>query len=341
MERAVLVGCGAMSRAWLDAARQIDGLTIVGLVDIDRSRAEGRAREYQLDDAAIGTSLSEILAAAKPDVVFDVVVPEARSGVVLMALRAGCHVLSEKPLATSLAEARQMIAAARSTNRIHAVVQNRRYIEPVRRIRRLIDSGAIGRPTSIHCDFFLGPHFGGFREEMRHVLLLDMAIHTFDAARAMTGLEAERVYCREWEPKSSWYTQGSSAVAIFDLTGGALFNYRGSWAAEGLRTSWESAWRIVAERGSVVWDGFENMTAEVVVDGSRDGLFASVAPVATPSLSHGDRIGGHLGVMRDFIDAVRGGAPPETVSAANLKSLAMVLAAIKSAETGMPAPVES
>ena len=51
----VLVGCGAMSKAWLEAARQIDGIAIVGLVDLDADRAQARAREFGLDDAAIGS----------------------------------------------------------------------------------------------------------------------------------------------------------------------------------------------------------------------------------------------------------------------------------------------
>ncbi len=55
--------------------------------------------------------------------------------------------------------------------------------------RARIASGAIGALTSVHADFFLGPHFGGFRETMDHVLLLDMAIHSFDAMRCMTGLQ--------------------------------------------------------------------------------------------------------------------------------------------------------
>ena len=144
-----------------------------------------------------------------------------------------------------------IIAAALKANRRHAVVQNRRYVANVRRIRRFLDSGAIGAPTSIHCDFFVAPHFGGFREAMRHVLLLDMAIHTFDAARFMVNGEPKSVYCEEWEPESSWYAQGSSAVAVFDMGGGIVFNYRGSWCADGFRTSWESAWRIVGTKGSL------------------------------------------------------------------------------------------
>ncbi len=101
------------------------------------------------------------------------------------------------------------------------MIQNRRYLAEPRRIRRFLESGAIGAPTSIHCDFFLAPHFGGFREEMRHVLLLDMAIHTFDSARFLVGGTPSGVYCREWDPAGSWYLQGSSAVAVFDMQDGA------------------------------------------------------------------------------------------------------------------------
>lgn len=336
---AVLVGCGAMSRAWLEAARQIDGLTIAGLVDLDLERARMRATEFGLERAAVDTRLSAVLTAVKPNVVFDVAVPEARIDVAGEAIRAGCHVLTEKPLASSLADGRRIVDLAREAGVIHAVVQNRRYLPAIRRIRRFLDGGALGAVTSVHCDFFLAPHFGGFREEMAHVLLLDMAIHTFDAARAMTGLEATRVFCREWEPEGSWYRQGSSAIAIFDLSNGAVLGYRGSWCAAGARTSWEASWRIVGTRGTLTWDGFDDIRAEVVEHGVRDGLFDATRAVDIPPSLPTDRVDGHLGVMRDFIAAVRSGTPPETDGADNLKSLAMVFGAIKSATSGMPVEI--
>ncbi|MER8761620.1 MULTISPECIES: Gfo/Idh/MocA family oxidoreductase [unclassified Mesorhizobium] len=333
MINVVLVGCGAMSKAWLDAAKQIDGLAIVGLVDLDAERARARAREYELSGAVIGTELDAVLDQTRPDAVFDVVVPAARREVALSAFAHHCHLLTEKPLADSPDNARAIVEAARSAGRIHAVVQNRRYVANVRRIRRFLDSGAIGAPTSIHADFFVAPHFGGFREEMRHVLLLDMAIHTFDAARYMVAGEPAGVYCQEWEPANSWYRQGSSAAASFDLGGGKLFTYAGSWCAAGFRTSWDSAWRIVAERGSIVWDGADGLKAEVVRP-VREGLFDRTESIAVPPLDPADRVGGHLGIIQDFVRAVETGTAPETRGADNIKSLAMVFAAIESAETG-------
>ncbi len=337
MLNAILVGCGAMSRAWLAAAGRIEDLSIVGLVDLDVERARSRATEFGLHTAEIGASVIETIDALEPDIVFDVVVPAARASIVLPALARGCHVLTEKPLAASLEDARAIVAAADAAGRVHAVVQNRRYLAAVRRIRRFLDSGVIGRPTSVHCDFFLAPHFGGFREEMDHVLLLDMAIHTFDAARAMTGLEAKRVYSREWEPANSWYRSGSSAVALFDMDGGAVFTYRGSWCADGAPTSWEAAWRIVGERGSLVWDGFEDVRAQALVDGGP----GAPVEVEVPPVDPRQRVGGHLGVLQDFMAAVRGGPPPETAGSDNLKSLAMVFGAIRSVETGNPVDIEA
>ncbi len=249
------------------------------------------------------------------------------------ALSAGCHVLSEKPMAESMSQARDLVERARAAGKLHAVVQNRRYLAGVRRIARFLSSGAIGDVTSVHADFFLAPHFGGFREEMDHVLLLDMAIHGFDAMRAMTGLKAESVYAREWNPRNSWYRHGSSASAIFDLENGGVFNYRGSWCANGLGTSWECEWRIVGAKGSIKWDGRDSLHAEIGED-PRNGLFETQTPLAVPELDPADRVGGHFGVLADFVRSVRMGVEPETVGYDNVKSLAMALGAIESAEAG-------
>jgi predicted dehydrogenase len=341
--RAVMVGCGAMSGVWLDAARRIDGLTVAGLVDIDVERARARATEFGLSDALIGTDAAEMMDRLGPDLLFDCVVPAARRDLALSGFGHGCHVLTEKPMADSIPHAREIIAAGKAAGRLHAVVQNRRYNPAVRRIRRFVESGAIGDVTSVHCDFFLAPHFGGFREEMEHVLLVDMAIHTFDAARYMAGATPLAVYCHEWEPKNSWYRQGSSAAAIFELSGGVVFTYAGSWCANGERTSWDSDWRIVGTKGSVLWDGEEGVTARIATERGEPGqrVLRAMEPVEVPPLDAEDRVGGHLGVMADFVAAVRNGGEPETRGEDNLKSLAMVFAAVESARLGRRVTIES
>lgn len=332
--RALLVGCGRMSGAWLEACNRIDGIELAGLVDLDLEAARRQAHTYGLAGAACGTDLTAMLDRVRPDILFDVAVPEARRAVVEAGLAHGCHVLTEKPMATSLADARHLVARAAEARRVYAVVQNRRFVAGVRRMRRFSASGAIGALTGIHCDFFIAPHFGGFRETMDHVLLLDMAIHTFDAARFVADTRPLAVYCRETNPKGSWFKAGAAADAIFELADGITFTYRGSWVAEGLRTSWESAWRLVGEAGSLIWDGGDGFAAERPV--GRDGLLSAMQPIAVPPLDPGDAVGGHEGVIRDFLGAIANGHAPECPGSDNIHSLAMVLAAIRSAETGAP-----
>src|SRR5271157_1117197 len=315
--RAAFVGCGAMSETWLEAAAKIPYLRIVGLADIDAERAKTRAEQFSLKDAVITRDAHALIADSRADLLFDVVVPSARHEVVSAGLAARCHVLSEKPMAETLDDARDLVRRAKTAGRIHAVVQNRRYLAGVRRIGRALRSGAIGDVSSVHADFFLGPHFGGFREEMDHVLLLDMAIHGFDALRCMTGLNGASVYCREWNPPSSWYRHGSSAAAIFELENGAVFVYRASWCAVGLGTSWEGA---------------DQIRIEVVKPGDRRGLFDRLETADPPPLAPEDRVGGHFVALADFVAAVRSGAEPETAGRDNIRSLAMVLGAIRSAE---------
>jgi len=209
------------------------------------------------------------------------------------------------------------------------VTQNRRFKESIRRIREFLASGAIGDLSAMHCDFFVGAHFGGFRDAMQHVLLLDMAIHTFDAARFMSGKNAVAVYCRETNPKGSWYAHGAAADAIFELEDGVTFNYRGSWAAEGANTSWEASWRIIGSSGTLLWDGESTITASVV-DGDA-GFFRPIKPVEVPAWADAGVTNEHVSTIEDFLDALDNGTTPESAGPDNIKSLAMVFGAIESA----------
>jgi predicted dehydrogenase len=324
-----------MARGWVRAIAAdpdlASAIRFVGLVDVAPEVALGLAAEFDLKDVAIGSDLDAVLAETKPDILFDVVVPSARRDVVATGFRHGCHVLSEKPMALSLDAARDLVRLSDETGKLHAVVQNRRFISGVRRIRRFVETGGLGELTGIHCDFFIGAHFGGFREDMDHVLLLDMAIHTFDAARFIADKKPLAVYCHEENPRGSWYRHGAAATAIFELADDVTFTYRGSWCAEGANTSWESAWRITGTRGTLLWDGGEDFRANTVA--GSEGLLREPVPLEIPEPADPRQTHGHASVIADFVASIRGGRKPETASDDNINSLAMVFAAIESART--------
>ena len=335
--KAVLCGCGGMAGAWLGVAAKDDSIQMVGLADLRPEAARKRAADFDLPPGIVYDTLDEALKQARPDVVFDCTTPEGHYGVVMKALKAGCHVCGEKPLADSMPRARRMVDAARKAGKVYAVMQNRRYLPTAPALVKFLRSGAIGEITTVNVDFYIGAHFGGFRDEMDHPLLLDMAIHTFDQARQITGADATGVYCKEFNPKGSWYKGDVSAMCIFDMTGGIVLNYRGSWCSEGYNTPWAGTWRIIGTKGTALW-AEEQPTAEVVVKGEKGFSLPKKITKARPvKVAHL----GHEGIIQEFLRCVRTGAQPQTAGADNIKSLAMVFGAIKSAKLGRRVSIEA
>ena len=112
------------------------------------------------------------------------------------------------------------------------------------------------------------------------MLLVDMAIHTFDAMRFLSGRDPVAVTALDFNPRGSWYRDGASAVAAFEMTGGVVATYRGSWCAEGLDTSWNGQWRAVCRDGTALWDGAGEPQAARVT--SRKGFTAETKPAKAP-----------------------------------------------------------
>jgi len=330
--RALLVGCGGITSTWIKALQGLKNVELVGFVDLMESAAATRAKEWGRGEPLVTSDLNEALEVLHPDVVFNCTIPAAHREVTLTALAHGCHVLSEKPLADSLESAQVLIEAAEKAGRLFTVMQNRRYDPQIRRMGAMCRGGRLGNLTTLNCDFYIGAHFGGFRDHMEHVLLLDMAIHTFDQARYISGADPVSVHCYEWNPQGSWYDHDASAVAIFTMSDGLVYTYRGSWCAEGMNTTWECDWRAIGTQGSVLWDGARSFKAEVAK--GTEGFIYEREEVSVPDSLEPEKQGGHAGCIREFLDCVRNGTVPETVATDNIKSLAMVFGAIESAETG-------
>ncbi len=334
--RALLVGAGGMGRTWAKNLCESADVTLGGWVDIRPDAARTAADELGLVVPYCGDDLARALAEVQPDFLVDVTIPEAHHDVTLQALAAGVPVLGEKPMAASMDHARAMVAASERAGKLYMVSQSRRYDARLAAFRRLA-ARACGPLGILNADFYIGAHFGGFRDTMANVLLLDMAIHTFDAARYVLGDPLPvSVYCEEFNPPWSWYRGAACANALFTFADGARFTYRGSWCAEGASTSWEAAWRAVGPDGSATWDGHAALHAERVVE--RGGFQSVCAPdteAIEAAVAHSIR-----GSLRDFVEALRTGSTPMGECHDNIKSLAMVFGAIESAATGQRVTIE-
>lgn len=328
----IIAGCGSMAHVWADYALTRSDTRIVGLVDINPDAAARFATQKQLA-CPIFTDLSEAIHATGANLVFDITIPASHYGIASTAMKLGCDVFSEKPLAESLEQCLELVQLAKETGRTHAIMQNRRFDPRIRSLRQMIEKQTIGTVGFTSADFFLAPHFGGFRDAMESPLLLDMAIHTFDQARYLIGANPISVYCHEFNPKGSWYQGNAMALCIFEMADGSVFDYRGSWCAEGAPTSWEASWRIVGDQGTAIWDGHGEPYAEIVKPEPQAGKFlyeherAASEPISM-------QLTFHHGCLEHMFDSLGQGTQPETYSGDNIYSMAMVLAALESAKLG-------
>jgi predicted dehydrogenase len=317
--RLLQVGAGGMGRAWLRTIAQNPDVVLVGLIDLDVALARSAADEHGYAEVPVAASIDELAQLA--DAVIDVTVPAAHPVVSATALGHGLPVLSEKPLAESVRQCLQMVAAAELSGKLLMVSQSRRYFRAGNAFaRQITELGAVG---SLSCEFFKAPHFGGFRERMAEPLLIDMAIHQFDLARKLIGSAPVSVYCESYNPEWSWFDGNAAANAVFAFANGTRFVFNGSWCAPGLETSWNGHWRASAAGGTAYWDGDNAPTVELA---SGDTAVAELT-------DEPEEIAGSLA---EFVAAVRSGAVPQSEAHSNVISVAMVEAAVQSAATGAP-----
>ena len=329
--KALLVGAGGMGRAWGRNLKE-EGL-LAGWCDVREGAAAEAASGLELS-MPTGTDLGGLIDRVAPDFVVDVTAPEAHPDVTLLALSRGLPVLGEKPMATSLDRAREMVAASERAGRLYMVSQSRRYDAGLVAYRRLVER--LGPLGILNADFAIGAHFGGFRDAMASPLLVDMAIHTFDAARFLSGADPVGVYAEEFSPAWSWYEGAACANCLFEMSDGLRFAYRGSWCADGLPTSWDGDWRAVGPNGTAIWAQNGTPYAERVA--GDEGFMRPVERVEEPPTPID---GGIKGSLKEFLRALEIGETPQGECHDNLKSLTMVFAAVESARRGERVRIDS
>jgi len=269
------------------------------------------------------------------DAVLLVSPPSTHRPLAELALGNGLHVLCEKPLALELRDAEALASAAARTRLNLMVSQNYRFRRQPRALRELISSRALGRLTGIKITCrrdlrrsFVAPR--GWRAEMSHPYLLEMAIHHVDLLRMITGREVGRVDALAWKVPDSPFRQEPNVSALLRLDDGTPVAYEGDFAACGGETSWNGDWELVGARARATWrGGVENpLRGSVIIE--RYGT--SPERVVLPRLPALDR----SGVLCELRRAIAEGTPTECEAADNVKSLVVVLALGRSVEAGGP-----
>lgn len=335
--KAIMIGTGGISNAWIPALKT-HNVTLAAAVDLNAELAQSQLAKHEVTSAEVFTDLNEAVSTTEADFAIDLTTPGAHKKITCACLEAGLPVIGEKPMAENMEQAREMAATSDKTGKLYMVSQSRRYVPLHQQVADTLATGKIGDITTVLCDFYIGAHFGGFRAEMDHVLLNDMAIHHFDLARMFTGLDPESVFAEEFNPTGSWYRSGPAAHCLFTMTRGVRFAYRGSWCSDigTAGTSWNGNWRIIGTKGAVILA--DDAASGRVVTG-EEGFMLPTEELELEPLKE-DTHRGQTGALGEFLAALQGGPTPQGECHDNIQSMAMVSYAIDSAEKDLRLTIE-
>jgi predicted dehydrogenase len=327
--RVAVIGAGLIAqRAHLPAYAAAPEAELAAIVSGHRATAEAAAAQF--GNPRVLDSWEE--AVADPDIdAVDICTPNAlHAAIAIAAARAGKHVLVEKPMATSLAEADAMVAAARDAGVLLAVAHNLRFVPIYAAMQQLLAEGAIGRIFSargmfMHAgpDEFWGATSDWFWDQSQAGggSLLDMGIHMIDLLRWMVGqpvVEVTAMTARVLKPTFA----DDNAMVLMRFTGDILASVQSSWSA-----------RPVPDRQIAIHGELGNLMMgrspeEPLVLNLQDGAGArKVLPPIPAANPLGDP-------FVNFVRAIRGEAEPLVTGEDGRTSLAIALAAYDSASTG-------
>ena len=320
-----MIGCGGITHHHLTAYKDA-GYNVVAFSDIDLKAAELRKTEFY-PSAKVFTDHHELLAIEEIEVVDITTHPEVRVSLIEDALRAGKHVLSQKPFALDLAVGRRLADLADECGVLLAVNQNGRWAPHFSYIREVVTQGLIGDVVGVHC----GVHWdhgwtvGTEFDKVRDLILYDFAIHWFDFLTTVMGDEQARsVYATT--------ARSTTQKAKPNLLGQAMIEYPHAQASlifdghvpEG---SWDRV-LVSGSKGIVRSAGYDLKGQRLEVTTSAGSFSPKLEGTWFPDGFHG--------TMGELLLAIDEKRQPSHSARNNLRSLELCFAAVASSLSGKP-----
>lgn len=323
--RVGLIGAGGISRVHADGWRALGAQVTVH----SREGAEALAAEHGF---AIAADLDALLAACE---LVDIVTPTASHGpLALAAIAAGRHVICEKPLAGTAAEAQAVVDAARDAGVRLFPAHVVRYFPAYAELRRQVRGGRIGEPAVLR--FVRGgeaPRAGTWfhDESAGGGIVLDQMIHDIDQALWLAG-DVTRVYAVRSAPsRDAGAPEAVTAHVVLSHAGGAISHVQGTWGPRGMafRTSAD----VAGPLGTLAIDSLADAPSRIDLPSAQetDGHLPPPAHAESP----------YTAQLRAYVRAIAEGGEARLTAEDGVRAVAVADAAAESLRTGAPALVQA
>ena len=332
--RAGVIGCGKIAeRLHVPDYAVCPYAEIAALCDVLPAKAKALAGKWA-PHAAIYTDYRKMLKEAQLDCVTVALPNYLHAPVTIAALKSGCHVLVEKPMATSADESRRMVETAKREKRLLMVNQSQRRFPAHVKAKEVIDSGILGRIIHVTAQFgHAGPEYWSptgkwffNRKQARFGAMADLGVHKADLVRFLTGKEVAEVsaYFARLEKKNA--DVEDNFVSCLKFTDGTVGTLCASWTVKGMEANYtilhcaNGSLRICELPGRPLVANLVKPECEIV--------FNVPPPVTNYEGSWG------IDVSGAFVRACLGLEKPFCPGEEGMKSLEVILSAEKAALTG-------
>ncbi len=323
-----LIGATTIGREWMIAAIRAEGGQIAGVMSADSARAAAYAAEFDIPLAT--TSLDQLF--EKVDAVYVATTNDRHHGQVLAAAKAGRHVLCEKPLALTLPEAREMVAACRAARVVMGTNHHLRNAPTHRAMREAIREGRVGRPlfARVCHAVYLPAHLQGWRIKEPKTgagVVMDITVHDADTLRFVLGDEPAAVSAMTQGAGmgESGIEDGMMGVARFKS--GLLAQFHDAFTCRYATTAFE----VHGSEGSLL--AADCMTQRPIGTVTlRNARGEASLPLVRENLYERS--------VRAFHAATRGEGAPSASGEDGVRSMAMAIATLEAAHSRREAAVE-
>jgi predicted dehydrogenase len=330
--RCLIVGMGGISRQMHGVLNTKPWYECVGVVDVtDAGLAAGRELAG-LPDSALFNDLGQALAELNPDAVMINTPSELHFAQTKQCLEAGCHPLVAKPVTNDFGQAVELAKLSQAMNLKMCVAQQIRYNRHYTALTDYIKSGAIG---SVEAAWFMNskprPNVLNLGK-MLQPTLYENACHHFDAFLSVfEGREPEWISCDGFVPSWSKYAGPCMVNALIRFSGGLHLSYHGGFSSQAPMYEF----RLEGSQGALKCRGLHmsNDTMDYEVAPALGQFNVQRIDDAVPPC---DSWNIFLDIWYDYLC---GGAEPPFSAKNNLKTFAMLSAAIESVETGNPVAI--
>jgi len=229
MVNVLIVGAGGISERHITSISKLPNAKIIGITDLNRENAEARAK---ICNAPVFDKMEDCLDQA--DMVFILTPPSTHKDLAIKAMRAGKHVVVEKPISATVEDAEAMVEEAEK-NKIKLMVGfNMRFRTGLNLIKDMVDSGKLGDITTYWCQRM------GLRVDPKNkwstdpLLMTGMSIqslsHDIDSMRWIVG-DVTDVRAQVLESRPNLPGFDDNANAVFSLANGGTGNFQSSWSS--------------------------------------------------------------------------------------------------------------